>query len=102
MIIELGKYNEIGELLIGTRTTGFQAQVNYQDGLQEAPVTMVAVHMGVEETGMQTRHRGAYNQPPSWDQDQGHVWTLQSNSEALACNKMEIDWKKRGLGPSCP
>jgi len=43
---------EIGELLIGNRTTGSQAQVSYQDRVWEAPVTMVAVHMGVEETGM--------------------------------------------------
>ena len=54
MIIELGKYNEIGELLMGNRTTGLQA-----------PVTKAAVHMGVEETGMQTGHRGAYSWPPS-------------------------------------
>src|SRR5882724_6811565 len=34
------------------------------------PVTIAAVCMGVEELGMQTRHRGTYNQPPSQDQDQ--------------------------------
>ena len=78
MIIKLGKYNEIGEL-IGNRTTGSQAQVSYQDGIREAPVTMAAVCMEVKEMGMQTRHRGAYNWPPSWDQDQGHVQTLLSN-----------------------
>jgi len=32
---------------------------------QRVSVTMVAVHMGVEETGMQTGHRGTYNWPPS-------------------------------------
>ena len=65
---------EIRELLMENRTTGSQAQVSYWDGVQEAPVTMAAVCMGVEETGMQTRHRGAYNQPPSWDQEQGCMW----------------------------
>ena len=58
MIIKLRKYNEIGELLIRNRTTGLQAQVSYWDGVWEATLTMVAVCMGVEETGMQTRHRG--------------------------------------------
>ena len=52
MIIELRKYNEIGELLIENRTTGSQAQVIYQDEVQEASVTRAAVCMGVEETGM--------------------------------------------------
>ena len=65
MIIELRKYNEIRELLIGNRITGLQAQVSYQDSVWEAPVTMVTVCMGVKEMGMQTRHRGAYNWPPS-------------------------------------
>jgi len=31
-----------------------------------------------------------------------HIGPLQSNQEALACNKIEIDWKIRGLGPSGP
>ena len=52
MIIEIRKYNEIGELLIRNRTTGSQAQVSYWDRVQEALVTMAAVHMGVEEMGM--------------------------------------------------
>jgi len=67
MRIKLRNYNEFGELLIGNGTTGLQAQVSYQDGILEAPVTMVAVHMGVKEMGMQTRHRGTYNEPLSWD-----------------------------------
>ena len=79
MIIKLRKYNEIEELLKRNRTTGSQAQVSNQDGVQEAPVTMAAVRMGVEEMGMQTRHRGTYNQPPSWDRDQGCMQTLWSN-----------------------
>jgi len=57
MIIELRKSNKIRELLIGNRTTGSQAQVSYWDRVQEAPVTMAAVHMGLKEMGMQTRHR---------------------------------------------
>jgi len=65
MIIKLGKYNEIGELLIENRITGSQGHVCYQDGGQRVSVTKVAVHMGVKETGMLTGHRGAYNQPPS-------------------------------------
>jgi len=52
MIIELRKYDEIGELLIENGTTGSQAQVSYQDRVQEASVTRVAVCMGVKETGM--------------------------------------------------
>jgi len=52
MIIELRKYNEIGELLIGNRTAELQAQVSYQDSVQEASVTRAAVCMGVKETGM--------------------------------------------------
>jgi len=52
MIIELRKYNEIGELLIDNGTTVSQAQISYQDGVWEASVTRAAVHMGVEETGM--------------------------------------------------
>jgi len=45
---------EIRELLMENRTTGSQAQVSYWDGVQEAPVTMAAVCMGVEETGVHT------------------------------------------------
>ena len=67
MIIELGKYNEIRELLIGNRTTGSHGHICYQDGDQRVSVTRVAVHMEVKGMGMQTRNRGAYNQPPSWE-----------------------------------
>jgi len=65
MIIELEKYNEIGELLIENRTTGFQGHVCYQDRDWRVSVTRAAVCMGVKETGMQTGHRGAYNWSPS-------------------------------------
>jgi len=65
MIIKLERYNKIGELLIENRTTGSQGHICYLDGGWRVSVTMVAVHMGVEEMGMQTWHRGTYNQPPS-------------------------------------
>jgi len=52
MIIELERYNEIGELLIENRTTGSQGHVCYWDRGQRVSVTMAAVHMGVEETMM--------------------------------------------------
>ena len=67
MIIELERYNEIGELLIENRTTGLQGHVCNWDGGQQASVTRVAVCMGVKDMGMQTGHRGMYNQPPSWE-----------------------------------
>jgi len=73
MIIELRKYNKIRELLIENRTTGSQAHVSYWDGVQEASVMRVAVCMGVKEMGMQTGHRGTYNQPPSQDREQVHT-----------------------------
>jgi len=52
MIIELRKYNKIGELLIENRTAGSQVQVGYWDVAQEASVTRVAVCMGVKGMGM--------------------------------------------------
>ena len=51
MIIELGKFNEIGELLIENRTTGSLEHVCYWDGDRRVSVTR-AVCMGVEEIGM--------------------------------------------------
>jgi len=65
MIFKLMKYSEAEELLIKTRTTGFQGHIDYQDGDWRVSVTRVAVHMEVKGTGMQTRYRGAYNRPPS-------------------------------------
>ena len=79
MIIKLRKYNEIRELLIENRTTGFQAQVSYWNRVQEASVTRAAVHMGVKEMGMQTGYRGTCNQLPNRDPDQGHVRALWNN-----------------------
>jgi len=54
MIIELGKYNKIRELLRENRTTGSQGHVSYQDGDRRVSVTRVAVCMGVKEIGMST------------------------------------------------
>ena len=65
MIIELGKYNEIGELLIENRITESQVHLCYRDGGRRVSVTRVAVHMGVEETEMQTGNRCTYKWPPS-------------------------------------
>jgi len=47
------------------KTTGSQGHICYWDGGWRVSVTMVAVHMGVEEMGMRTGYRGAYNQPLS-------------------------------------
>ena len=66
------------------KTTGSQAQVSYQDGVREAPVTRVAVHMGVKGMGMQTGYMGTYNQPPSRDWEQVHVQALQSNQKTIS------------------
>jgi len=52
MIIELKKYNEVRELLIGMGATGLHGHVCYWDGVQRLFVTTVAVHMGVKETGV--------------------------------------------------
>ena len=67
MIIKLERYNEIGELLVENRATGFLGHIHYWDGGQRVSVTIVAVCMGVEEMGMQIGNRGTYNQPPSWE-----------------------------------
>jgi len=61
MIIELKKYNEVGELLIGTAATGLHGHICYQDGVLRVYVTMVAVHIGVMGMGMLTGGQDAYN-----------------------------------------
>src|SRR5882724_11374602 len=98
IIIELRKYNEIGELLIENGTAGSQAQVSYWDVVWEASVTRVAVCMGVEEMGMQTGHRGTYTQPLSWDQEQVCVWALQSNQKSISTpqDRNRLEEKKVG------
>jgi len=67
MIIELERYNKIGELVIENRTTGSQGHVCYWDRGWRVSVTRVAVHMGLKETAVWTGHWGTYNQPPSWE-----------------------------------
>jgi len=67
MIIELERYNKIGELLIEIRTTGSQGHICYQDRAQRVSVTTAVVCMGVTGMGMQTGHRGTYNWPLSWE-----------------------------------
>ena len=61
MIIELRKYNEAEELLIETRTAGFQGHVGYQDGDRRVSVTRAAVRMEEKGMGMRTGYMGAYN-----------------------------------------
>ena len=84
IITELERYNEIRGLLIENRTTGSQGHVSYRDGGQEASVTRAAVHTGVKDTVMQTRHRGTYNRSLSWDQEQVHVRALRGNHRSIS------------------
>jgi len=79
MIIELRKYNEIGELLIENRTTESQAQVSYQDEVQEASVTRAAVHMGVKGTVMQTGHRCIQSASTSGSRTGTHTGTVEQS-----------------------
>src|SRR5882724_1563048 len=83
MIIELRKYNEIEELLIGDRNARSQAQVGYWDIDWEAFVTRVAVCMGVKETGMTI----PLYLPLGWrDPNQGQV---QGNSQPMFTENAE-------------
>ena len=52
MIIELERYNEIGELLIGVGIIWSQGHICHQDGGWRVSVTMAAVCMGKREMGM--------------------------------------------------
>jgi len=54
-----------------------------------------------EETGL-NRHRGTYNWPLSWDQEQVHARVLWSNQGVLAHSKIEINWKIKRVGPLGP
>ena len=100
MIIELGKYNEIRELLIENRTTWLQGHVCYRDGDRRVSVTREAVCMEVKERGceqgtgvhtisLQVRNENRYAYE--------HCGAIK---EALACNKINIDGEKIGLGSS--
>ena len=52
MIIELERYNKIGELFIENDTTGSWGHICYQDRGWRVSVTMAAVCIGKKETGM--------------------------------------------------
>jgi len=78
MIIELRKYNEIRELLIGDRVTELQAQVSYQTRFWEASVTRVAVHMGWKRQDAEQGTGVHANQPQVGIQIRTHAGT-QSN-----------------------
>jgi len=65
MIIELGKYNAVEELLIETRTIGSQGHICYRNRDWRVAVTKAAVCMWVEEMGMRTGYRGTYKWAPN-------------------------------------
>src|SRR5882724_242770 len=83
MIIELRKYNSAKELHIGTGTTGSQGHLCYRNGDRRASVTRVAVCMGVEGTGMRTRHKGASKWGPSRERAQRRRRRLRSNQRSV-------------------
>jgi len=59
VIIELKRYNEVRELLIGKAATGSQGHIGYWDRGWRVYVTMAAVCMGMKGMGMQAGHKGA-------------------------------------------
>jgi len=97
-----GIYNSAEELLIETRTTGSLRHICYWNGDRRVSVIGVAVCMEEEETGMQTGDRGTYNWSPNRKWEQAPIQSLRSNQRSIAYNKIEIDWKERGLEPSGP
>ena len=99
MIIELERYNEIGDLLIENRTTGVQGHICYQDGDQRVSVTRAAVCMGVKEARMKTGHRVHTINIRVKNESRYSHNHCRAIKEALACNKMKIDTKVRGLEP---
>jgi len=52
MIIKLGNYNKVRELLIENRTTGLWGHICYWDRNQRVSVTRAAVCMEEKGTGM--------------------------------------------------
>ena len=98
MIIKLGKYNEVRELLIENRTTGSQGHVCYQDRGWRISVARAAVNMGVEEMGVQTRdrvHTISLRVRNESRYASGHCGAIKG---VLACNKIDIDWKIKKVG----
>ena len=67
MIIELGRYNKIKELLIEIGITGSQGHICNRDGDLRISVARAAVCMEEQGTGRRTGCRGTYNWPPSWE-----------------------------------
>jgi len=101
MIIELGNYNSAKELLIETRTTGFQIAC-YQDGVQRVSVTGEAVCMEEKGMGMQTGYRA--HTIGLWVRNKNrhpynHCGAIKLS---IICNKIEIDEKKEGWSPQVP
>jgi len=90
MIIKLRKYNEIGELLIETETTGLQGHVCYWDRGGRVSVTTVAVCMGRKEMGVWTWHRGTYSWSLSQEWEQVCMQQLWSNQRSVS---LKIRWK---------
>jgi len=62
---------------------------------------MAAVHMGLKEMGMQTG-TGQYNQPLSWDWEQGHHADTAEQLRSISTALDKIDWKERGLDLGFP
>ena len=83
MIIKLETYNKSENTYRdwNHRVTGIHM---LSDVYWRESVTMVAVHMGVKEIGMQTGHKGAYNWSPSQESEQVHVQLLWSNQRSIS------------------
>jgi len=102
MIIELLKYIEVRELLIEKRSIGSQAQVIYWDRDRRVSVTRVAVHMEGKGRGCELG-TGVHTIGLRVGNENRHAYEhCGATKEALACNEIEIDHKKRGLGLSGP
>src|SRR5882724_1869340 len=91
MIIELGKYNSAKELLIETRTTGFQVHVCYQNGDRSASGTRAAVRMEVEGQGCEQGTGVHTNGVQIGNEHRGAGDDCGAIKEALAFNKIEIE-----------
>jgi len=91
MIIELRRYSEIEELHIENGTTGSQAQVSYQNEVQEASVTKGGcLHGGGGDRDV-NRAQGTYKQPPSQDREQVCMQALWSNQKSISMPQDKID-----------
>jgi len=101
MIIELRRYNEIWELLIEIRTTGSQGHMCYLDGGWRISVTYGSCLHGGERYGDVNRAQGCIQWLQVWMRAGMHMTTVEQ-SKKVSMQKMEIDGKERGLGPSGP